>query len=445
MSRLLSWLKSSSTKILDPQREQRVKDASVQLERELASKRSKFLLKPALAGLQVFQEDAPAIVEQTYRSLLARAWRDAEFSDGERRTLDWAAGALELSHERTAELDQDAGMEAFRSTLGRSFEDGRLDNAEVKTLRRISQELSVPLGELFRKYFSREGAGFLRSMFAEIAQDGRIVEHEWSSLVQTVSGLGLSRNELLDAVQQQAERFVEQTLAEAKADERLSEQEERTINWLLQNVIGRAEYRTYVRNEVDFVKRIESIEAGRLPSLNVQRIGIRAGEIVHAEASAMYSRTRQLRTGTRTDQFDGVLTLTDNRLIFSSALLSLDVNHRRVLDFTDYSNGFEITVTGKGSGFYVVADPNGMFNRIYRTSIRMANQTVVRQERSTRHIHRDVRQRVWQRYGGRCAECGAAEYLEFDHIIPVAKGGGNADNNVQLLCRGCNGRKSDHI
>jgi 5-methylcytosine-specific restriction endonuclease McrA len=35
--------------------------------------------------------------------------------------------------------------------------------------------------------------------------------------------------------------------------------------------------------------------------------------------------------------------------------------------------------------------------------------------------------------------------LEFDHIIPVAKGGSNAETNVQLLCRRCNGKKSDMI
>ena len=60
-------------------------------------------------------------------------------------------------------------------------------------------------------------------------------------------------------------------------------------------------------------------------------------------------------------------------------------------------------------------------------------------------ISREVRQRVWTRYGGRCAECGADDYLEFDHVIPVAKGGSNTDANVQLLCRRCNLNKRDNI
>ncbi|MCE9526131.1 MAG: HNH endonuclease [Planctomycetales bacterium] len=58
---------------------------------------------------------------------------------------------------------------------------------------------------------------------------------------------------------------------------------------------------------------------------------------------------------------------------------------------------------------------------------------------------RDVRQRVWQKYGGRCADCGSDQYLEFDHIVPLARGGSDSDSNVQLLCRGCDQKKSDPI
>ena len=84
---------------------------------------------------------------------------------------------------------------------------------------------------------------------------------------------------------------------------------------------------------------------------------------------------------------------------------------------------------------------------IYHVAVAKANQTIVQRQEGppNRNIPRDVRQRVFQRYGGRCAECGANDYLEYDHIIPVAKGGSNSDNNVQLLCRRCNLKKSDYI
>jgi hypothetical protein len=56
-------------------------------------------------------------------------------------------------------------------------------------------------------------------------------------------------------------------------------------------------------------------------------------------------------------------------------------------------------------------------------------------------IPQTVRVEVWQRDRGRCVECDSQEKLEFDHIIPVAMGGGNTSRNLQLLCETCNRRK----
>jgi 5-methylcytosine-specific restriction endonuclease McrA len=53
----------------------------------------------------------------------------------------------------------------------------------------------------------------------------------------------------------------------------------------------------------------------------------------------------------------------------------------------------------------------------------------------------DVKQFVFARDGGRCAQCGATNDLQFDHVISVALGGGSAADNLQLLCGPCNRRK----
>jgi len=81
-----------------------------------------------------------------------------------------------------------------------------------------------------------------------------------------------------------------------------------------------------------------------------------------------------------------------------------------------------------------------------------SNETLSSKEETTavggtirKAISQDVKDKVWNRDGGKCVECDSNENLEFDHIIPVAKGGANTYRNLQLLCEPCNRSKRDHI
>lgn len=59
-------------------------------------------------------------------------------------------------------------------------------------------------------------------------------------------------------------------------------------------------------------------------------------------------------------------------------------------------------------------------------------------------IPRKLRHEVFKRDGYRCRECGASKdetSLEIDHIVPVARGGTNDIDNLQILCRECNRMK----
>lgn len=75
-----------------------------------------------------------------------------------------------------------------------------------------------------------------------------------------------------------------------------------------------------------------------------------------------------------------------------------------------------------------------------QSDINELNVTVQRNK-----IPESVRNAVWRRDRGQCAECGSRENLEFDHIIPVSKGGGNTVRNIELLCENCNRKKSSKI
>ena len=59
-----------------------------------------------------------------------------------------------------------------------------------------------------------------------------------------------------------------------------------------------------------------------------------------------------------------------------------------------------------------------------------------------RVIPQEVKDLVWKRDRGECAKCTSNIRLEFDHIIPLSKGGSNTYRNIQLLCEQCSRNKS---
>jgi hypothetical protein len=60
-------------------------------------------------------------------------------------------------------------------------------------------------------------------------------------------------------------------------------------------------------------------------------------------------------------------------------------------------------------------------------------------------IPEEVRIAVWRRDQGKCARCGSREHLEYDHILPVSKGGSNTVRNIELLCEKCNREKGAQV
>ena len=69
----------------------------------------------------------------------------------------------------------------------------------------------------------------------------------------------------------------------------------------------------------------------------------------------------------------------------------------------------------------------------------------VEASRSRPRLPESVRIEVWRRDGGKCAKCGSRENLEYDHIVPVSKGGSNTTRNIELLCESCNRSKGSNI
>jgi len=69
-----------------------------------------------------------------------------------------------------------------------------------------------------------------------------------------------------------------------------------------------------------------------------------------------------------------------------------------------------------------------------------------------RTIPAEVRRAVWKRDGGQCTfvsadghRCGARRWLEFDHVVPVARGGRASVDQIRLRCRTHNQLEAERV
>lgn len=62
-------------------------------------------------------------------------------------------------------------------------------------------------------------------------------------------------------------------------------------------------------------------------------------------------------------------------------------------------------------------------------------------------IKAEDRQKVYNKYGGRCAYCGCKlkyKEMQIDHVVAVKRGGENKLDNYNPACRMCNFYKATH-
>jgi uncharacterized membrane protein YebE (DUF533 family) len=445
---VLSWVAGTVTEAFDSAEAQRIEAYVARIDGLFAQRRQQFNYAQAAAELGIPKDDHCEVAKRVYQRFVGRSWSDSQITEREKELLGWVARVLGIAPDEATSLNAAAAGEVFKNAVAKAIADGRVDEAEATKLQAIADHAGQPIGLLMARFFQRESDSLLRSIFSQAAVDGRLERAEWKEFCDTAERLGIPKQHVLHAIRDPAHQLIEHTLADARSDGEISDREERTLVSLLETIVVDTEFSDYVREQIEEAKAFQRVAKGLLPSVPAPvGVALRAGEIAHWCGEVEYRRTRELASGTKTDEVDGAAVITDTRMILSAEEKSIEINHRKVLAHYVFGDEIEIRTAGKGAGRYGFSDDGEMAVAIWQSAIGRANQTLVAADDSQtrRRISRDVRQRVWQRYGGRCAECSADTYLEFDHIIPVAKGGGNSETNVQLLCRKCNLTKSDNI
>jgi 5-methylcytosine-specific restriction endonuclease McrA len=93
---------------------------------------------------------------------------------------------------------------------------------------------------------------------------------------------------------------------------------------------------------------------------------------------------------------------------------------------------------------------------VYHETIASFNSTadgkLTREKEPTRHIPAATRDAVFARDKGRCTytgsagkRCDATHNLEIDHIVPYARSGTNAIDNLRLLCERHNKLEAERV
>lgn len=446
--RLVSLPRRGWNALVDPGRAQRVLLATNIAYRALTTQRAEFDFDAAIAHCELNPTERQDVARRLFDRFLDRFWEDGTVDEKERKGLEWLAKKLEIPETEAELIQRLKGRNRFSAVLAQAFDDGILDDCEAARLDRIARSCGSTLKEFFHTRFHEQGAAFLRALFLNAIEDGHLDAGEWRAIMQTVQRLGVSEADFRAAVSVPARQLLEQILADARSDDEISADEEAIINWITLHLVGDDSYTRYVTEQIDETKRLMEIRQGVLPSIDAPAgIAVDPGEIVHLFCRCRHTSLRRDGDQYVPDVVDGAIVVSDSRLIFASPEKSFQVFHTQVLSSGLSGMTVEIQSPGAGSGSYQLASETRFGGDIWIAAILRARQALSSSHSSStsRHIPRDVRQRVWHKSGGRCVECGAADHLEFDHIIPHAKGGTHSENNIQILCRRCNLKKSCHI
>ena len=382
---------------------------------------------------------ARQVAEELYGQFFARAVADARITPQEQRQLDQLAAALQIEPHRRAALEHQAKENKFLEQLHKAMADGVVTEEEIAQLDQLREALGIAGTSAQAEAVSLQ---VYLDQFRKLVRRSTDVEQGIDYLARLRQVLRLDSPQAREQIHREALNIYRQCFFEIKQDGHISQEEEKMLK-ALQQLCGLpdAAVAPYLQ-EIERIRFLERCREGQLPSCPTSKL-LDSGEICHWEGPATYV----WKTSTQTKSADGELTITSERVLFTSPLRSFDFKPRRIVDVALYGDGVYVRTSSRtGTGAYLVGDPP-LVEAVLVGVVRKHKFLVSEQfssERS-RHIPDRVKREVWARDGGRCVKCGATEYLEFDHIIPFSKGGANTTNNIQLLCRKCNLLKGDRL
>jgi len=407
------------------------------------------LLAEVLDEFDVSRSDLELAVTAIYAKAYYGCAKQLENASKDSEQLDRLAALLELKDEQVVSIKYKVGLTIYKSRFRELASDGELDEEDNRELEAVQECFGLRNRDVHRA-ISQESLAFYSFSLFDALRDGVLTEGEMSELAVISRQLGLTSKQLSSISVPNKKDILATALASIKARGEIRDEDRHYICMLAEYLNATDDLLKPCLMDLDLFERVFAIRAGDLPELESTKLILDRGEKLHYSVPVTF----EVASGGKIKRQGGTLYVGSLKMRFVGLRRSHEVRYRNLLqvDFTLQKQS-KITVavaSGAGSGVYRLKksrDPGQVFElqEAIRFLTRKAKGLEVKRSRDTRYISDEVRSEIWYRDGGQCVICGASEYLEFDHIIPLSKGGATSVENLQLLCRGCNSRKGSSI
>lgn len=306
---------------------------------------------------------------------------------------------------------------------------------------------SMPINAIEKHKQQREAQNILLAKEREFQQllvtalsDGELSSQEMQQLESFCQSNALDMQKLLQNSANDINNFLQYTLANIVSDGVVTDAETKLIDNLCSFLKPTPAMIQNIQQTIERINYIDKIKKGDVTPIHVSGLVVRNTEIVWLQQKNVTT------ISSKGERILGDVFVTNERVIYKSNK-PIETPLNTILSLESSGSFVYITAkTKKASCELISNDAEILEAYIDQALKRFHRQLDLKQStKNSRHIPQTVRNAVWQRCGGQCVYCQSSSYLEFDHVIPVAKGGSNSETNVQLLCRACNLSKSDKI
>lgn len=265
---------------------------------------------------------------------------------------------------------------------------------------------------------------------------------DWDALWASLRYQRIDENLGRDALRAVALSYVERLVTFAFADGEIEQPEFEAFEQAIHELGLTGPLVEDLRRRMHRGHLLSRLRGGDLPLVRTPGLHLDPEEKVHLDLAAVH--IRQLARGPK--HTDGRLIASNKKLRFVGIDTGTELPWNRVVSVRVEQRTVVIAATSaRGGATFDVEDPDYVAAAM-EGALRVAKRLILTPgQRDTRSIPQEVKAEVWQRDGGKCVECGDGHYLEFDHIIPLSRGGATSATNLQILCRACNRAKGARI